>query len=228
MRGKQQGMQTLSGRGPGGLSAQSRRIAIMAILLFGLSGLISGFAVGAFIHPKAATTTGTTGPGGVSSPASQTTKTSNSPKVNPIEIGFPVFSQYAATETANGSTSYVLASYVVDTSKDAGHGNPLHAAGITCKLWIQHIPGDQTVHLPLDKLKSMDVQNPLTAEEISGGLNFTTPQIQQTNAHGQVTWKYSVSTNVQSGDYYLVVLMDWQGKHYNWSWVDITIKHAGD
>ncbi|HEY6542239.1 MAG TPA: hypothetical protein VIZ18_14950, partial [Ktedonobacteraceae bacterium] len=45
-------MQTLSSRRSSGLNPQSRKIAVFAILLFALSGLISGFAVGAFVRPK--------------------------------------------------------------------------------------------------------------------------------------------------------------------------------
>jgi len=50
-------MQTLYRKNPTKLSSQTRKIATGAILLFALSGLISGFAVGAFVHLKPATGT---------------------------------------------------------------------------------------------------------------------------------------------------------------------------
>ncbi len=52
-------MQTASSQYPNNINQQTRKIAVVAILLFALSGLISGFAVGAFVHPKVQTGTGT-------------------------------------------------------------------------------------------------------------------------------------------------------------------------
>ena len=219
-------MQAASHRPPGGLSPQSRRIAIFAVLLFGLSGLISGFAMGAFIRPKVPGVTTGSG-GGITPPISQSSSTKKAPQMRPIAIGYPVIDHIVDVEVANGNTSYTLSAHAVDTSIDPGHGKPLHAAGITCKLWIERT-GDGNVNLPLSKITTMDLQQPLTHEEIPGGLNFTTDQIQQTNSNGQVTWTYTVSTHVHPDLYYLVVLMDWQGKHYNWYWVEIQVKGAGD
>jgi len=220
-------MQAASRPPSSGLSSQSRRIAIFAILLFGLSGLISGFAMGAFVRPKIPGITTSAGIG-ITPPVSQSSSTKTTTQMRPINIGFPVVDQMAGVETANGNTLYTLAAHTVDTSIDSGHGKPLHAAGITCKLWIQRIPGGGNVRLPLDKVTAMSLQQPLTHEEIPDGLSFTTPQIQQTNSNGQVTWKYTVATSVHPGMYYLVELFDWQGKHYNWAWQVIRVKGAGD
>src|SRR6266852_8515965 len=49
---EESGMQTLSNQRSNGLNRQTRRIAVFAIILFALSGLISGFAMGAFVRPK--------------------------------------------------------------------------------------------------------------------------------------------------------------------------------
>jgi hypothetical protein len=220
-------MQAASRPHSSGLSSQSRRVAIFAILLFGLSGLISGFAMGAFVRPKIPGITTSIGSG--TTPAvSQSTSTKTTTQMRPINIGYPVVDQMAGVETANGTTLYTLSAHAVDTSIDAGHGKPLHAAGITGKLWIERIPGDGNVNLPLAKITTMNLQQPLTHEEIPNGLSFTTPQIQQTNSNGQVIWRYTVATNVHSGMYYLVELFDWQGKHYNWAWQVIRVKGAGD
>jgi hypothetical protein len=48
-------MQTLSSQYPHNINQQTRKIAVVAIILFAISGLISGFAVGAFVHPKTQT-----------------------------------------------------------------------------------------------------------------------------------------------------------------------------
>lgn len=80
--------------------------------------------------------------------------------------------------------------------------------------------------LPSDKLAKMNIQGQLTAEEIPGALNFNpnTSQVLLSNTSGVATWKFTVATFVNPGMYYLVILMDWNGKHYNWSWANITIK----
>ncbi len=51
-RGALSPMQTIADRGSNNVSSQTRTIAFLAVFLFAFSGLISGFAVGAFIHPK--------------------------------------------------------------------------------------------------------------------------------------------------------------------------------
>src|SRR5215469_13476631 len=60
-RGKRntENMQTVSSHYPNNLNQQSRKVAVTAILLFALAGLLSGFAVGAFVHPKSHSGTGT-------------------------------------------------------------------------------------------------------------------------------------------------------------------------
>ena len=215
-------MQTYTGRNSGSINKQTRRIAIFAVLLFGLSGLISGFAVGAFVRPKFPV--GTTNNG--APPVSQSTSTKTTSQTNPIPLGWPVIDTITNSEIANDTTSYTLSAHAVDTSIDSGHGKPLHATGITCKLWIEHIPGNGKVELPSTKLVRMDLQQPLTPYEIASGLTFSssTPQIQQTNANGQVTWSYTVATNVDPGHYYLVVLMDWQGKSSDWYYTEIRVE----
>lgn len=217
-------MQSISRTGSGGLSQQARRIATMAIVLFALSGLISGFAVGAFVKPKLGNTAQNTGNGNTT--VAQKTKTSIPiTTLHPIYLGYPVIDSVKYLEKPT-TTVYTLSAYAVDQSIDKGHGKPVHASSITCKLWLQHIPDGHKVNPDQDKLVSMNLQVPLTAEDIPGALNFdpNTPQIHNTDASGRVTWNYTISGGITSGDYYLVVLMDWQGKHYNWSWVEIKIK----
>src|SRR5260370_169118 len=118
-------MQTFSHQHPNTLDQQSRRIAVIAILLFAFSGLISGFAVGAFVRPN----------------------------------------------LGAGTTSHT---------------------------------GSARTPVP----------------QITNALNFApgVSQIQPTDANGQVMWNYTVGTFVDPGTYYLVVLMDWQGQSFDWSW----------
>src|SRR5207248_9795724 len=128
---------------------RSRRLAIFAVLLFGLSGLLSGFAMGAFMRPKIPGIT-TSNRIGITPAVSQKASTTTTEQAPPIPIGFPVVDQITQVETANNTTSYTVSVHAVDQS---GHGKPLQAAGITCKIWIEHIPGSGKVTLPQDKLK---------------------------------------------------------------------------
>src|SRR3979411_3028405 len=54
-------MQTVANQSSNNVSSQTRTIAFFAVLLFAIAGLISGFAVGAFLHPKTASSTGNSG-----------------------------------------------------------------------------------------------------------------------------------------------------------------------
>src|SRR2546430_1975315 len=147
------------------LSSQSRTIAFFAIFLFALAGLISGFSVGAFVRPNLALPA-------LSSNQSATrpitgelqTATHTPPIPRFAKLGWPVIPTYSPIEMANGSTTYTLIAYAVDQSIDQGHGNPIHASGITFKLWlVQRVPTGITFMLAKQDLQKVDtIQNPLT------------------------------------------------------------------
>ncbi|MBV9227674.1 MAG: hypothetical protein JOZ18_00070, partial [Chloroflexi bacterium] len=130
-------MQSLSRQRPtNNLNNQSRAIAFIAILLFALAGLVSGFSVGAFVHPKFLP---------IYNPGSETnqpsanqsqTATHTQHSVHYVKLGWPVVSQYDPTEVANGTNTYTLSASAVDQSIDTGHGHAVHASGITFKLWL--------------------------------------------------------------------------------------------
>jgi hypothetical protein len=218
-----QSMQTLSRQHPNPINQQTRKIAFFAILLFALSGLISGFAVGAFVHSKPRGS-GTTPTSSKTTPVAQITRTVNL-TIHPRRLGDPVVTQANSFEKADGSTPYTFTAHAVDASIDRHHGNQVYASGITCKIWLQRIPGDNTVSLPQERLKKMDIQEPLTGDEIPNALTFSSgaSQIQPTDSNGQVSWNYNISPSVDQGQYYLVVLMDWQGQYADWSWRFVTI-----
>jgi hypothetical protein len=213
-------MQSISGQGPiNNLNPQSRTIAVIAIILFALAGLISGFAVGAFIRP------------GQQQQANNQNQTitpptqgqSNTPTVShpqrPLPMGFPVIDDFKYSEIANGSTTYSVLAHAVDKKNQ-----PLHKQGITCKLWLTQ-DGNVSANMPTSRLKAIDSLNQPFPEEMQGALNFDTATSQtQACNNGQGKWNYTLSPSVEDGKYYLVILMDWSGVHYNWSWVQITIK----
>src|SRR5260221_12591178 len=127
-------MQTLYRKNPTKLSPQTRKITTGAILLFALSGLISGFAVGAFVHLKPSTgTTHNTGSG--TKLIAQNTRTPViTSTLTPVKLGWPVFQQpFTFRQIANGTTFYTVTIQDVDRSIDASDGNTVHATAITCK-----------------------------------------------------------------------------------------------
>jgi hypothetical protein len=236
-------MQTLSGRRSNGLGPQSRRIATFAIVLFALSGLISGFAVGAFVRPKVGGTGNNNGTG-ITRIVQQTRTATPTVQPRPVKITIQFPPSFSKVELLNGSTYTVTAHLenVIDTN-----GQPIHADNLTCKLWlIARVPDDQGVHISSDIASSVSAINqPVTLQgaslhnlqdllpgvtypEMTQSLTFdsATSQVQNCNTYGDVTWRYQVSTSVNPGKYTLVVLYDWSGKHWDWDWVDITIRQA--
>lgn len=216
-------------------NSQAVRVAVLAVILFALSGLITGFAFGAFVHLSPAKTASS--PTNITTAQQNTgnTTTATTKKVRVVPLGFPSLQSYAYNEIADGTTVYSATLQATDKRNGNTWGNPEHASGITCKLWLVHHFSDKGVlDIPLSTLQNIQsLQNPITGQvngraypEISA-LNFNgMSQTQTSNASGQATWKYTVSPSVKAGNYYLVALTDWDGKAFNWSWYDITIKQA--
>jgi hypothetical protein len=180
-------MQTLSGRRSNGLSPQSRRIATIAILLFALSGLISGFAVGAFVRPKIAGF-GNSSNNNIGTIIQQTKTVPPVATIRPQTIRFASVDGYEAGEVSNG-TIYTLTAHLQPVL--GANGQPVSATDLTCKLWlIPRVPGDQGVYIPSDIARNVaDINQPFTIggatlpdltpipgvtyQEIANGLNFT-------------------------------------------------------
>lgn len=204
------------------VSSQSRTIAIVAIVLFAISGLISGFSIGAFIHPKLASAG--VGLAATQPPiAQQTPVTSKTPPTQyPFVLGEPNIVNYTYTEIANNSTSYTFTGQVVNSA-----GRAVYKDGITCKIWLTK-KGNTIPVIDADnfaRLKTIaTIQNPFR-QEVVGGLNFssTTPQTQPCSGTGNTTWNYTVSSSVDPGIYYIVLLTDWNGIHFNWYSAGINI-----
>ncbi|MFL5628649.1 MAG: hypothetical protein ACJ788_23965, partial [Ktedonobacteraceae bacterium] len=101
---------------------------------------------------------------------------------------------------------------------------------------VQQIPNGKKFNISTNDLKDVNnLQNPITGTvnnkpyvEIPGLTFFDTnsPQTHLCTSKGKGTWTYQVAPSVPPGVYDLVVLTDWSGIHYNWSWVQITIKNA--
>jgi hypothetical protein len=221
-------MQTASSQYPNNVNQQTRKVAVIAILLFALSGLISGFAVGAFVHPKARTGTGTGTTGSKSTPIAHKTQTTvPTIPVEHINLDLPVISQgdYSYFQIVNGSTTYTISALIINKNK-----TPIQASDVTCKLWLTS-EGDVNSILRVDQyslLRTIDtIQQPFP-KEVVGAFNYIAPtqQTQPCAPTGKTSWSYTISQSVVPGTYNLVVLADWKGKSFNWSWVQIVIKKA--
>jgi hypothetical protein len=212
------------------LSNRSRTIAIIAICLFGLAGLLSGFATGAFLHANRLTQNGGPGSAIALTQTARSKTPTHPPRSHPVTLGIPVIDTSTRSEIANGTTHYTFSAQAID----AANNNPVQAADIKCKLWLVHlIPENSKLMIPDSTLHTVsDLHLPIagTVDGVSypeiSGLSFdsTTPQTRFCNTHGKGNWKYTVSPSVPSGAYDLVVLTDWLGQHYNWSWININIK----
>ncbi|HEY6408414.1 MAG TPA: hypothetical protein VIY29_13180 [Ktedonobacteraceae bacterium] len=208
-------------------NSQSRMIAIVAMLLFALAGLVSGFTVGAFIRPGQRTQPPGQGQTLTPPPANPTAIPTHIPHTeHPIPLGYPVSEHVISSELANDNTIYNTTIQVTDQSNGAqAPGKPVHAPGITCKIWLTK-DGNVSANMPKGRLKAVDaLSQPFPKEEVNA-LDFfdlATPQTQMCNAKGRASWSYKVATSVQPGTYFLVALTDWNGVHYNWSWEQITI-----
>jgi hypothetical protein len=223
-------MQTVSSQYPNNANQQTRKVALIAILLFALSGLISGFAVGAFVQPRAhtgsGTGTGTTGsrtkPIAHATPSQGTTAVSEN-----VNLDDPLIKQgdYSYFQIANGSTSYTLSALILNKNK-----TPIQASDVSCRLWLTK-DGDVNSILGADHYaipRSIGTfQQPFPKEAV-GALNFIAPsqQVQFCAPNGKTTWTYTISPSIDPGTYYLVTLASWRGKSFSWYWLAIMIKKA--
>ncbi len=229
--------QVASGRGPNSNSRANNRsaiIAILALLLFALSGLLTGFATGTFTRPKQtaqqnkstnSSNNGTNSSGNTSVPPTQTQtpQVTQTPNILEVGLGCPGV-QYSVQEVRG--MSYQVQAQVLDKAPNCT-GKPLHISGITCRLWLTKDSnfGD---NIPKERVKSVDtLQQPFPKEE-ENGLIFSdkTPQVQQCNPQGPTIWNYQLSPSLDKGTYYLMVLVDWQGSLYNWTAKLITVTKA--
>jgi hypothetical protein len=227
-------MQTWSSHSPSGALSPTRRLVTTILVTFSLAGLIAGFTLGGLTAFRSQATTGISGPQKKQTPVVQNTVAAT-PTRTPtpvVLLGFPQFKPYPQpTESATGGTLYTVGMQAVDKQ-----GRAVASANVTCKLWlIQQLAPAQKLNIDAATLKSINnlqapiqgtiAGTPQPVPEING-LTFdpTTPQTTLCAPNGQVSWKYTIAATVPPGLYALVILADWQGKHYNWYWTNITIQ----
>lgn len=212
-------------------NSRSTIIIILALLLFALSGLMTGFATGAFTRPKPTQhpqgNKGTKGALLATATPQQTSSPSTTSTPQVVKLGIPFVQELTSKEKADGTTNYTVTAYPVDKE----HQSQVHFPDITCKLWLtKDKNATETLLAAPDKLTSLDTVSQVLPTEMDKALMFvgSTSQTQPCNANGLTTWTYTVSSTVKSGMYFIMVLTDWKGKAYNWRALEISVKKAED
>jgi hypothetical protein len=231
-----------------GGAPRSQVILIVALLLFSVAGLASGFSVGALTAKTSKKTQSTQITNIVPPQKGQGITPTPKPTVKVIPLGCPQSTPGSSiyqglSQVPDGATSYT---FIAQAQNQAGGkcsaqtNQPIHAAGITFKLWlIKHVPTGKVFNFTQNEINNIlphvdqlgqtlegkvdDKDSP----ELANELQFSTQQVQQSNKQGQVTWNYKINPDLKEGKYTLVVLDNWQGKAYNWSWYDLVIKKQG-
>jgi len=212
-------MQTWSGQSPKGAVSATRKVTTTIVLVFSLAGLIAGFAFGGLTGTKAHPTPANTGPVKKQTPIVQATVTPT-PTATPVDIQIdpPTVTKFSSSEIANGATNYTFSAQPIDKNSH----QPITVADVTCRLLLTSDTNATNTDLSANTyalLHNMSSFAQPFPHEVANGLMFTAPNalIQPCAASGPTTWTYTLSPTVQAGTYYLYVLADWKGKHYNWT-----------
>ncbi len=214
---------------------QTQKIVITAITLFALSGLMMGFAVGAFTRPhKQATIKQAVVPTTVAKQPTPKPTTAPAMDVAAVGISCPILNLSAISQNADGNTNYTLSAEIQDQSisknpKPCGTGKALRAAGLMCKIWLTQSQ-NSLENLSRQQLSPVSNLQNLFPKEEQDAFQFTgnQQQVQPCSQTGATNWGYKLSPTLKSGTYFLAVVADWQGTVFNWTWKGITIKGQGN
>ena len=226
-------MQAWSGQNSGNGNSPLRRMTVYVLLGFALTGLLTGFAFGGFLQHNSNNSADNTNSSQKNTPVTQATKGATpTATVQPVVKLAPPIAPNGSPQSATADSTTVY-SLTIQTLDDAHH-QPVHAPDITCKLWLVHqIPANQILNIDEKILAKVDsLKQPIPGKvndqdfnEISAlGFDATTQQTALCNAQGQMTWKFTVASGTPAGNYNLVVLTDWRGIHWNWSWFFLAIQ----
>jgi hypothetical protein len=213
---------------------QTQKIVITAITLFALSGLMMGFAVGAFTRPhKQVTAKQAVVPTTVAK--QPTPRPTTAPIVNVAAVGIscPIITPSAISQIADGNTNYTLSAEIQDQSMSktppCGSGKDLHAAGLMCKIWLTRSQNSLR-NLSKEQLNPVSNLQNIFPNEEQDAFQFTgnQQQVQPCSLTGTTNWSYKLSPTLKSGNYFLAVVADWQGMVFNWEWKGIMITGQGN
>lgn len=207
-------------------------ITFYTLLCFSLAGLIMGFAIGGFAGHLLNSSAAGSSSFASSAPALTRHDPNHATTATPenIFLGLPGIAagDYTFQERADETTRYRLAVQVINKADNT----PITATDAVCRLWLT-----DDLQATTDALNANNFaipRNPNTfnlpfPQEVVDALNFASasPQTQPCAANGKTIWTYTLAASVPHGTYYLAVLSDWKGIHYNWSLVAINV-HDGN
>lgn len=209
-------------RGSGG------KIALYTFLCFSLAGLIAGFALGGFTGRVPGGRAGGPGLAATHTPSisGHTPNPSATRVPENIFLGVPAVGagDYTSPEKPDGTTIYTFSAQIVNKANNT----PITATDVTCRLWLTD-DADATSAALSDNnyvlLHSISSFNQPFPHEAANALNFasSSPQTQPCSAQGKTRWTYTVSPALHHGRYFLAVLADWKGIHYNWAMVAVSV-----
>jgi hypothetical protein len=213
---------------------QIQPIIIIAIILFAFSGLMVGFAVGAFAR-TANSSTDNQNPivAKRTTPTPTPTPVPTAPVV--IRLGCPDLPSPTISTNPDGTLVYSVTITAKDKTGADSNGachvpleKTITANGITCRIWLvptQDVNVTDDLIKDTDQLRHIETFNKPFPHEIQGALVFdpATPNGTQPCVQGSARWKFSISPSVPKGSYFLVGLTDWQGQSWNWSWSTIQV-----
>jgi hypothetical protein len=218
---------------------RSQVILIVALLLFSVAGLASGFSVGALSRKTSKTPQPTQITSIMSQQKGKTAAPTPKPivKITPLGCPQPTTGTSTMFQQQDGTTSYTFTTQAIDnTGTSCGVGRPIHSTGITFKIWLTKLlPINKKIQFstnilthPAQFTKPLEIKaGNKNYQELQNELQFSTAQVQQSNNQGQVIWHYTINPDLKDGTYTLVLLDDWQGQTYNWSWFDLIVKKQG-
>jgi hypothetical protein len=213
-------------------NTRAQVIVITAISLFALAGFLLGFTTGALNRPSHSTTPPQLQQNTKPIVNRQPSPTQTQTVQQKVRLGCPNVNwpwSDVPDLPADGTTSYTITAQAMDKSIDnttaCGKGKPVQQPGITCRLWLS-----KTTAIPDSIPGNIATLSQQTIPgEVQGGLAYdpTTQETQTCNANGQATWKFTISPSVDRGKYYIMVLTDWGGVYYNWTWYNVRVTKAG-
>lgn len=212
--------------------ARFGKIAFFTLLCFALAGLIAGFAVGGFANRSANGATANSGSSANNMPTIAGHKLNPTATATPenVQVGEPVIAagDYTSPERADGSTSYTFSAQIVNKTDNT----PITATDVACRFWLTDNAQATADALSANNYaipRSLSGFNQPFPEEVTNAFVFAAPsrQTQSCVANGKTRWTYTLNPGIHHGTYYLAVLADWKGIHYNWYLVAVAI-HGGD
>jgi hypothetical protein len=217
--------------------AQVQSMIITAITLFALSGLMVGFTVGAFTHPRSTPQTHKDTKVPVLAVGKSPTPT-QAPTVDlaTVRIGCPIPGSYSTDQVPDGITDYTFSAQIVDKSIDntsaCGKGKPLAMPDLSCKMWLVKEQddvrklGERISKMPDGQRQAAwNLQVPFPKEDTQALQmdNGSSTSMNCNPTGGETTWHYKLSPALKPGTYYIAVLANWHGAYSNWTWVPLMV-----